>query len=85
MKPELSAHLEVMDHEISDLDFQIEHQGYRVDGDSGIKRVVQLNNRKSIDYFYIKNDKCLFIEFTDLARNKEDLLGLARHPRYISF
>ena len=76
MKSELSTHIEVMDHEISGLDFQIEHQGYRVDGDSGIKAVVQMNNRKSIDYFYIKNDKCLFIEFTDLARNKEDLLGV---------
>jgi len=76
MKAELSAHLELMDHEISGLDFQIEHQAYRVDGDAGIKTVVKLNNRKSIDYFYIKNDKCLFIEFTDLARNKEDLLGV---------
>ncbi|NOQ13003.1 MAG: hypothetical protein GQ583_00795 [Methyloprofundus sp.] len=76
MKAELSDHLEEMDHEISGLELQISYKGYRVDGDNGIKKVVCLNHRKSVDYFYIKNDKCLFIEFTDEARGQEDLIGL---------
>lgn len=76
MKAELSGHLEEMDHEISGLELQISYKGYRVDGDNGIKKIVCLNHRKSVDYFYIKNDKCLFIEFSDLARGQEDLIGL---------
>ena len=76
MKAELSDHLEAMDHEISGLELQISYKGYRVDGDTGIKKVVRLNHRRSVDYFYIKNDKCLFIEFSDLARGQEDLIGV---------
>ena len=76
MKAELSDHLEEMDHEISGLELQISYKGYRVDGDKGIKRVVGLNHRRSIDYFYIKNDQCLFIEFSDLASGQEDLIGV---------
>lgn len=76
MTANLSNHLEIMNHEMERVDFEITHQGYRVDGENSIKKVVQLDNRKSIDYFYIKNAKCLFVEFSDLAWNKEDLLGV---------
>jgi hypothetical protein len=75
MKANLVDHLEVMRHEICGLDFTLEHQGYRVDGDQGIKKVVGLNNGKSVDYFHIQNRRCRFIEFSDLARGQEDLLG----------
>ncbi len=77
MKAELSEHIEIMNHEISGLGLQMEHQGYRVDGDRGIKKVVHLNNRKSIDYFYVQNNRCIFVEFSDIARAQEDLLGLS--------
>lgn len=72
----LSEHLEAIDHEMSGQQFHIHHQGYRVDGESSIKQAVDLNNRKSVDYFYVKNNQCLFIEFSDLARGQEDLLGI---------
>jgi hypothetical protein len=68
-------HLEIMDHEMCGHDNQLEQQAYRVDGNNGIKQVIGLNNRKSIDYYYIKDERCLFIEFSDLARGKEDLAG----------
>jgi hypothetical protein len=78
MKAQLSQHLEDMDHEISGLDFQIGHQGYRVDGDNGIKTVVGLGNRKSVDYFYVENNCIRFIEFTDLASGRADLIKLEK-------
>jgi hypothetical protein len=76
MKALLSQHLEVMDHEISGNELQLEYQGYRVDGQHGIKNVVGLPMRKSVDYFYIKDQHCLLIEFSDIARGQEDLVGL---------
>lgn len=75
MKANLTAHLETMQHEISGIDLDIKHQGYRVDGEAGIKKVVGLNHTKSVDYFHIQNHHCRFIEFSDLARGQEDLLG----------
>jgi hypothetical protein len=65
-----------MQHEMSGLEFELEHQGYRVDGEHGIKNVVKLPQRKSVDYFYQKQHRCIFIEFSDLTRGREDLLGL---------
>jgi len=65
-----------MDHEIENIDHQIIREGYRVDGDNGIKKIVGLNKRKSIDYFYIQKneagEECFFVEFSDLARGVED-------------
>jgi hypothetical protein len=76
MKPSLTAHLETMDHEISGHDTALSQQGYRVDGDSGIKLTIGLNNRKSVDYFFLIDDRCVFLEFSDLAREQEDLIGI---------
>ncbi len=76
MTAQLSQHLEDMDHEISGLELKIAHQGFRVDGHNGIKSVVGLGNRRSVDYFYVQSNRCRFIEFSDLARGQEDLLGL---------
>ena len=73
---QLSNHLEVMNHEICDYDTEFEHEGYRVDGDNGIKIFVGLPNRKSVDYYWIKDGCCHFIEFSDLARGQEDLIGI---------
>jgi hypothetical protein len=81
---DLSNHFELMNHEICGTSVNIQHKGYRVDGDSGIKLAIGLNTRKSIDYFYIRNDRCLFIEFTDLARGQEDLIGLDSTVQQIS-
>jgi hypothetical protein len=64
-----------MEHEISGLDTVIEQQAYRVDGINGIKQVVGLDNRKSVDYFYTEPSPCWFIEFTDLTGGQEDWLG----------
>lgn len=75
-KVELEQHLEVMQHEISDYDLVLSQQGYRVDGSDGIKITVESANSKSVDYFYLKNDNCIFVEFTDIARGEEDLLPL---------
>ena len=76
MTADLSEHLERMNHEMERIDFEIIYQGYRVDGKNNIKQALHLDNRNSIDYFYIQNEKCLFIEFTDLAWHKEDLLDI---------
>ncbi|WP_299808137.1 hypothetical protein [uncultured Shewanella sp.] len=76
MGVELSIHLEAMNHEICNNSSIIECQGYRVDGDRGIKVVVGLAARKSVDYFFELNGSCTFVEFSDLARGQEDLLGL---------
>jgi hypothetical protein len=73
---ELSEHLESMNHEISDCFEVIGYEGYRVDGDNGIKNAVNLTSRKSVDYYCIISSKCNFIEFSDLARGQEDLLGI---------
>lgn len=68
----LEQHLDVMKHEISDCDVEISSKGYKVDGTCGIKNIVELPNRKSVDYFFIQDSNCIFIEFTDIARQKED-------------
>jgi len=73
---ELSEHLEVMNHEICGNDAVIEHSGYKVDGDNGIKNAVGLNARRSVDYFCVIKGDCQFVEFSDLARWKEDILGV---------
>lgn len=73
---QLSDHLEVMHHEISGNNTALDREGYRVDGNNGIKVAVGLQIRKSVDYYCIMAKECSFIEFTDLARGQEDLLGI---------
>ncbi len=73
---ELSNHIESLNHEFCDNISEIQHLGYRVDGSDGIKKVVGLNKRKSVDYFCIIKEHCQFVEFSDLARGQEDLLGI---------
>ncbi|NQZ07770.1 MAG: hypothetical protein HRT35_11465 [Algicola sp.] len=74
----IAQHIEDMDHEISGVDLKIEQQGYRVDGRGGIKTVVGLGNRKSVDYFYVENNRCRFIEFSDLASGRADFIKLEK-------
>jgi hypothetical protein len=78
MKAQFSQHFEDMDHEISGVDLKITHQGYRVDGQGGIKTVVGLGNRKSVDYFYVENNCCRFIEFSDLVSGRSDFIKLEK-------
>ncbi|MGK0448246.1 MAG: hypothetical protein ACJA2M_002032 [Polaribacter sp.] len=73
---DISEHLEVLDHEFDQIDTHLYHSGYRVDGTNGIKNIVGLPARKSVDYFCILNGRCVFVEFTDLAQGQEDLLGI---------
>ncbi|WP_022942561.1 hypothetical protein [Psychromonas hadalis] len=73
---ELIDHLEVMEHELGRIPTTISSSGYRVDGETGIKTVVSLSARRSVDYFFEIKGKCQFLEFTDLARGQEDLLGI---------
>ena len=76
-KVELEQHLEQMQHEISGYDLVLNQQGYRVDGNDGIKIKVESPNSKSVDYFYLKNGNCIFVEFSDIASGEEDLLPLS--------
>lgn len=73
---ELTEHSEAMEHEFCDISTIITSTGYRVDGDNGIKTVIGLSARKSVDYFFEVNSKCQFLEFKDIERRKEDLLGI---------
>lgn len=73
---ELGIHLETMKHELDRTSGVLESIGYRVDGEKGVKSVVGLEQRKSVDYFFEIKNKCQFLEFTDLARGQEDLLGI---------
>jgi len=82
IKQDLCQHIETMRHEICGIDLSLTQQAFRVDGSNSIKQIVGLNNRRSVDYFYDKNltpnNPCVFIEFTDLAREKKDHLGLGK-------
>ena len=73
-KVSIEQHLEKMDPELDRVDITLNISGYKVDGDNGIKNIVNLPNRKSIDYFYLKGSNCIFLEFSDIARQKEDHL-----------
>jgi len=71
---DIGQHFEVMDHEVSGLDYELSVEGYRVDGDNGIRKVVGVNKGKVIDYFMLKRSRCIFVEFSDLVQGKVDIL-----------
>jgi hypothetical protein len=76
MKDCLTKHLEIMKHEMSREKLDLTLEGYKVDGKNGIKITIGMNCRKSVDYFVLSGDSCLFVEFSDIAYGEEDLLGL---------
>lgn len=75
MKRDFSEHLEVMEHELSGYDIKLNKKDYRVDGEKGIKLLVNKPKSKAVDYFYDNQNSCILVEFSDVARDREDLIG----------
>lgn len=65
---------EPMKHEFPRIKETITACGFKVDGKDGIKLHCQLNKLKSVDYFYLKDSKYVLVEFSDLARQKANLI-----------
>lgn len=63
---------ELMDHEIRWLNLQLTTQGYKLDGNNGIKIAIQFNNQKSVDYI-ADNPQLKLIEFSDLFRQQNEI------------
>lgn len=63
---------ENMDHEFRNVDLPINKVGYKVDGE-GIKIHCQCRTLKSVDYFHDQNGDIVFIEFSDLAAQNEQI------------
>lgn len=65
---------ELLNHEFPDFsNMKINQYGYKVDGNSGIKNSIKLNELKSVDYFLFETN-IEFLEFSDLFKQRE--LGL---------
>lgn len=74
----ISSFLERMNHEIKNTDIVLDYQGYKIDGDNGIKVFCKARDMKSADYLQCLTDKgFLVVEFSDLWRQnlqiKEDV------------
>lgn len=69
-KRSIDDFLEQMDHEFPKVDIQLDRQGYKVDGNDGIKKHCDLNTLKSVDYFCQQPIEFLLVEFSDLARQQ---------------
>lgn len=72
-QPCISTFLENMDHEFPDYQETVPFNGYKVDGNAGIKVHCQLRQLKSVDYFYDQQSRLLFIEFSDLSRHRDSV------------
>ncbi|ELK2279567.1 hypothetical protein RUZ38_004363 [Vibrio vulnificus] len=63
----ISEFFEVMDHEFPEIETSLELQGYKVDGNNGIKKHCKFNDLKSVDYLSVHDTKgFLLVEFSDL-------------------
>lgn len=60
---------ERMKHEFDLTPPSVAAEGYKVDGDNGIKKACKLEQIKSVDYFY-SNGNFKLIEFSDLAKQR---------------
>lgn len=72
-QPCISTFLENMDHEFPDYQEAVPFNGYKVDGNAGIKVHCQLRQLKSVDYFYDNQSRLFFIEFSDLSRHRDSV------------
>lgn len=65
----ISTFSELMDHEFPNSEIVISLDGYKVDGNSGLKRHCNCNSLKSVDYFRDCSQRgFLMIEFSDLVK-----------------
>jgi hypothetical protein len=64
---------ERINHEFDDIAITLTIFGLKIDGD-GLKKHCKLNALKSVDYIYPKNNKFPLVEFSDLARQKNQIL-----------
>lgn len=70
----LDKFIETMDHEFGEIGITLSAYGYKVDSDAnGLKKQCRLNQLKSVDYIYPKNSKFPLIEFSDIARQYENI------------
>ncbi|USE71244.1 hypothetical protein CTT31_19310 [Pseudoalteromonas maricaloris] len=80
----INQFLESMDHEFSEYsDISIRRNGFKVDGERGIKVYLKMNELKSVDYFHDGNECGMeFIEFSDLYRQKNGLDESKKHLKH---
>ncbi|MER0303451.1 hypothetical protein ABRZ88_02450 [Vibrio vulnificus] len=76
----ISTFLENMDHEFSEIDTPLTMQGFKVDGDFGIKPFCELRELKSVDYFFLSStSNFIFYEFSDLPMQRMKLDKISRN------
>lgn len=71
MSTDISAFLEVIDHEMPNCGVVLTAKGYKLDGVRGLKVVLRItdnagNTPKSVDYLQFFGETPLFVEFSDL-------------------
>lgn len=71
----ISSFQETMDHEFSDFpNLKVNKLGYKVDGNSGIKKHCNCNDLKSVDYFCeTDGSSYLMVEFSDLVKQDHQI------------
>ncbi|EEZ81273.1 hypothetical protein VMC_38530 [Vibrio alginolyticus 40B] len=70
----ISTFSELMDHEFVDCNLKLDIQGYKVDGNNGVKKHCNCNTLKSVDYFRDCNRRgFLMIEFSDLVQQDHQI------------
>lgn len=75
-KKDIAEFIQPLDHEFTNVATKLTEQGYKIDGDNGIKKHCDLHNLKSADYFYVaerKNNRFYVLEFSDLLRQREQI------------
>ncbi len=69
-----------MNHEFSNVHLSLITRGYKIDG-YGIKDYCDLNNFKSVDYFYTEDKGYCLVEFSDLYRQQNDIANIIEQTR----
>lgn len=74
-KRDISEFLQHLDHEFKDVAVKLNQQGYKIDGNQGIKVHCNMRNFKSADYFYLdcQDSKLIILEFSDLYAQRQQI------------
>lgn len=65
---------EPLDHEFDELNLVLKAHGAKLDGEDGLKLYCKLNKFKSVDYLFSGKSGYYFLEFSDIAKQKDDLI-----------
>ncbi len=72
-KRDINDFLEDLDHEFGEGFPTLEEQGFKIDGDNGIKRHCEQSRRNSADYFFFKLGNSVVLEFSNLQGHLENV------------